>query len=93
MSLLIGLAVRITVLIALWVAWGWTALLIAIVLLAISNVRTKYGDWDLDNPAIWVRVAIEFGVLVLGLIAANTVWGAPWAAAILIIYVIGAVAR
>ena len=94
MGFFITLAVRLALLVAIWSVWGWQLVGLALLSLILIGIpRTRWGTIDYGSLRIYIRVALEIGILVAGLIAANTAWGAIWAATLTIVYVIDLVAK
>lgn len=84
MSLLITLVLRIALIASIAIHDGWVVA--ALFLLALVFSGRRYYS----NPLIMVvRLLVELGTLIYGLIAVNAVFGPEWAAAALVIYVIG----
>jgi hypothetical protein len=91
---LIQFAIRVVCLIAMFIVWGWWAPLIALVLLTFIQIpKTSWGTYDLDSGGAFLRVSLEIGILVLGLIAINQAWGEVWVATTVVVWVISSVAK
>lgn len=90
MGIFVTIGVRIALFVAIWQAWGWVpATLVLLGLIVIREKKTVWGELDSKSVMTWVRIALEVGVLVAGLIAVNAAWGSVWAVGLLIVYVIG----
>ena len=72
-----ALAVRLALLVAIWSTWGWQLAGLAFLSLILIGIpRTRWGTIDYGSLRIYIRVALEIGILGSRLIAADTDWGA-----------------
>ncbi len=73
-------ALRFGVEVIAWVAiqrvWGWGAMIVAILVLAIFNARNDKQVRGIPVPGV-VRIVLEVGLIVVGAIAA-TLWLGGW---------------
>ncbi|RJQ25313.1 hypothetical protein C4577_05925 [Candidatus Parcubacteria bacterium] len=94
MSFLILLSIRIACLVAIGMAWGWWIAIVALLSLVFIGIpKYEWGSINMNSLMVWPRLIVEISVTFFGLIAANVVWGAIWAATLLIICVIGFVIK
>lgn len=78
-----AVALRFGVEVMAWVAiqrvWGWSAMIVAILVLAIFNARGDKQSRGIPVPG-GVRIVLEVGLMIVGTIA-TTVWLGRWAGA------------
>lgn len=89
MGRILTLAVRIALLVAICIAWGWLAALIAVVAtIIITPKKTFWRDINYSSARTIMGIILKTAVFVVGLIAAEMVWGYIWVVILLIIYVL-----
>lgn len=94
MKFLLTGGLRITFWVAMWMSWGWLLPVVTFLLLVTlvgvnrrSNALYRYLLRGPNGSQI-AQAATEIAITILGLWAAGSIWGAPWAAALLVIAVI-----
>jgi len=92
-TVVLTLGVRLAGFIAMGMAWGVIPPIAAFTSLAATSYIIKTSSYFRTTGKDIFRIAIELVVLAFSLIAANEVWGAVWAATMLIVYILGFVAR
>jgi hypothetical protein len=79
---------RLTWIAAIWLAWGWIAGVLTILVLIVSNQKVTGILLNTKNQRLILRIAIELLVLVVGVLAVASMWGWVWGLALFIAYVI-----